>query len=1202
MRKLFYSLLVLIALLCCHATSNAQSNKGTEFWTAYMDHVNGAGGNDGSQMSLYLVSTVNTSGTISVNDNSFATITFNLLANEPQEIAIPEEAFLGESNNDAPINKGIHIVASQPIAAYAHIYRSSVSGATLLLPVNSLGKEYYSINYTQVSNSLANNGEKKPSYSLFNIIATDDNTTIEITPKATLLSGQQANRAFTIQLNKGQVYQGLSSKDLTGTLIRSIASGTQICKKIAVFSGSSKMGIGCNANISAGTIDATSDNLFQQVYPTVTWGKNYYAVPLKGRDYDIFRVVYSDFSAQVKVNGSLVTPSNGFYEFTSKEPVVVTSDKPVQLVQYTVSQGEGLGCPTRPVSGDIGDPEMIFLPPIEQGLKQVTLFSTSKSGINSDRQFINVILPASATVSFKIDGNSYPGFTAMPQDPNYVYAQIKVTPGSHNISAASPFTAIAYGFGSRESYGYAAGTNLQNINEFIDLKENVNASTSLSNGCANTNYLVQLVVPYNSLPFIQWRSSDGIVIPKDNNPQVIGTRLSADGITTLYVYQLQTQINKSAGYYNITASIPSQGTNDDCGALHDIAFDFNISDFPDANFTTQAGTCINAPVTFTDVSDTKGSTLVSWSWKFNDPYSTPGNPDISTDQNPVHTFTHAGNYSVELSVVNANGCPSQIPKTMIIHINNIPIVHMESSSPDCATGSIAFLDKSDPVEGKIVSWLWNFGDPDATPAGNTSTEEKPSHIYAKAGTYTVTLQVSTDLSCVSAIGFSDIKVNPLPQANFTLPEACIKDIAKFKSTSTIADHTESDFTYEWNFGDGSAGTGAEPSHQYAQPGTYTVTLKVISKYKCEDTKVQTFILNGVIPKAEFSVANSIICSNEELVVEDKTIVNPGVVTKYEFYYDVDNNPTQVETYGTGYLPIPANKLFKHQYKTFTKPASKTYHIRIYVYSGSSAECSSVYDIPAVTVNAAPKVLLSYASEICEENQGFQITEDIGDFAGTGVSAYTGNGVTATGFFDPKKAGPGNHLINYIFTADGTGCTFMTPINIFVNPTPIITGKRNITINAGGSVTLEALAISLNGTNLKYAWSPALGLDRADVRNPVASPANDTQYQLKVTSENQCEAIALFNITVIQQPIIYNTFTPNGDGRNDTWEIPNMDDHPKAVVEVFNRNGQRVFYSIGYAVAWDGRFKGADLPAATYYYILDLKDGKKPLSGSLTIVR
>jgi len=85
-------------------------------------------------------------------------------------------------------------------------------------------------------------------------------------------------------------------------------------------------------------------------------------------------------------------------------------------------------------------------------------------------------------------------------------------------------------------------------------------------------------------------------------------------------------------------------------------------------------------------------------------------------------------------------------------------------------------------------------------------------------------------------------------------------------------------------------------------------------------------------------------------------------------------------------------------------------------------------------------------------------------------------------------------------------------------------------------------------------------------------------------------------------IIFNTFTPNGDGVNDTWDIPALAAYPDCTLNIFNRYGTLVYNSIGYAKAWDGNYNGKPLPVGTYYYVLDLKNGKKPMSGPVTILR
>ena len=455
-----------------------------------MAHSEGTGGANGSQMSLYITSDVTTDYNVELADGTVVK-SGTVNANAVEIVSIPTSAYLGpiEVVPGANNKKGIHITSTKPIAVYAHIYARSVSGATLLLPVNALNKDYYSINYTQVSNASA-----ALSLSTFAVIGTEDGTTVRITP-----TRQIGNHApgvpYEITLQKGEVYQGVASNnDLTGTRILSVATGTADCKKIAVFSGSSKIRIGGP--------NSTSDNLFQQVYPLAAWGKNFVTAPLKNRSYDVFRVVYSDLSANVKVNGNAVSPSTtvggiGYYEFAMPNGTnatnYITSDKPIQVAQYAVTQSNGYGGGSFPET--IGDPEMIYLPPIEQGLDKVTLYSSPF--YNIQQNFINVIIDASAAGTFTLDGNPYgaANFNAVA-GTSYVYTQIPVSAGAHTITAGANFTAIAYGYGPAESYGYAAGTNLRNLNEFITFSNLSNSGSSQLSGCTGVPYFLQLTVPY----------------------------------------------------------------------------------------------------------------------------------------------------------------------------------------------------------------------------------------------------------------------------------------------------------------------------------------------------------------------------------------------------------------------------------------------------------------------------------------------------------------------------------------------------------------------------------------------------------------------------------------------------------------------------------------------------------------------------------
>jgi gliding motility-associated-like protein len=140
---------------------------------------------------------------------------------------------------------------------------------------------------------------------------------------------------------------------------------------------------------------------------------------------------------------------------------------------------------------------------------------------------------------------------------------------------------------------------------------------------------------------------------------------------------------------------------------------------------------------------------------------------------------------------------------------------------------------------------------------------------------------------------------------------------------------------------------------------------------------------------------------------------------------------------------------------------------------------------------------------------------------------------------------------------------------------------------GGAVTFK---VNASGTNLRYKWSPSVGLDRDDVKNPVASPAEDTRYILTITSEEGCVLNDDILVRVVDKPVIRNTFTPNGDGVNDEWEIKYLDSYPEVRVDIFNRFGVKVYASIGYKTPWNGTQN------------IDPKLGMPAYTGWVTILR
>ena len=109
----------------------------------------------------------------------------------------------------------------------------------------------------------------------------------------------------------------------------------------------------------------------------------------------------------------------------------------------------------------------------------------------------------------------------------------------------------------------------------------------------------------------------------------------------------------------------------------------------------------------------------------------------------------------------------------------------------------------------------------------------------------------------------------------------------------------------------------------------------------------------------------------------------------------------------------------------------------------------------------------------------------------------------------------------------------------------------------------------------------------------------------IEGDSACPGTSIqFNIVVNPTPpvVIPNTFTPNGDGVNDTWNIKYIEAYPNCRVQIFNRYGTRLFFSNGYAKSWDGNYNGTKVPDGTYYYVINLDERFKHLSGYITVIR
>lgn len=752
MRK-FYLLSTLVLTLVFGHNLNAQdfSNKGKEFWTCFPQHVPSG---TLATLSIWITSDKASSGLITISNGAFAPKPFSIAANGLQRIDITHaEAHIPNAESGMVIRKSIKIKTDPgmpAVVAYAQQWGNARSAATLLLPVNVLGKKYYATSFTESGTS----GGGQVSRSQFQVIATKPNTVVKVTPR----TNGTAGASFLINLpNTGDMYQHQSTQDLTGTLIESTAgAGGQGCLPIAVFSGSSGITFGTNSCGGGNSYDP----LFQQQYPINTWGKNFGFIPFG--DYpngNPYRVLASEDNTKVFFNGIQVATLNEgqIYPaaFTSSPvvltaPTSITADKPIAVMQYAQK---------RDCSGtNHGDPDMVILNPIEQNIKEITIFTSTQQSI--DRQWINVLIETVAAPSFRING-AIPSTPFVPAAniPGYSYLRHMFTPaisGSKLLQADSGFNAIAYGFqgGQYESYAYSAGTNVKDQYQQIGIisEYGIDPVPSI---CVGAPFKFKVSLPYCA-DSIRWDLSN-MPGPPAQPPTLTYTSCvpgagGPDSITTVngrqiywYALPLGYTVN-TQGAYNITITTFAPNA-DGCGNEQQFDFDLNVFDPPVGNFTfaTNNG-CSNLPVQFTETTPQIPKTTYSFWWDFGDPASGPANN--SNLRNPTHLFSGPGTYNVRYVGITTPGCLTDTITKQVV-LDAPPVANFTVAPPLCINVPIQFNDNS---TAGVTTWAWTFGD------GGTASIPNPTHTYLTAGVFTVTLQVTSATGCPSIIFSQQITI------------------------------------------------------------------------------------------------------------------------------------------------------------------------------------------------------------------------------------------------------------------------------------------------------------------------------------------------------------------------------------------------------------------------------------------------------------
>lgn len=1157
MKFLKYIIMAVVLPGSTAALAQGVSNKGKEFWVGYGHHQFMAQGNNTQNMVLYLSNTENqiaeVTVTIDSSGNPFlppgfpggpwtkkyyiqpnSVIESHIIPKGPTDAPTPADASYDArffevewpaGNGGAGLfrRRTVHIVSNIPIVAYAHIYGSASSGATMLMPVTAWGYNYTSVNSEQ---QYGNN-----CYNWMYVIASKDNTVVEITPsvktKNQHLTGFAPGVSKEITLMKGQAYQVIgalldsdvngvggnssSGYNLTGTTVRSIADPvTGECYPIAVFAGSSRTS---NPACSGGT---SGDNDNQQLFPQHAWGKKYLTAPfsVSGSANQFmtspYKIAVPDPATVVKRNGTQIPLgsliNNRYYYFESNTADYIEADTPIMVTQFMSS-----GC----IPSGVGDPEMVVVAPVEQAINQVGFYRNTKESISVN--YVTLVVPTIALPSLRIDGSftfdhtyPHPRNALTGKDYTVVVKRWNANKSQVLIKCDSAFNAITYGLGSVESYAYSAGANINNLNS----KTGIHNMPDTANGtihqynCVNTPTKLSILLRYRAVK-IDWDlaqfAASGTAVPALGNTfsmdpadgYLADTNYIVDG-TSYYKYDLpHTFTFHNPGIYDFPVTVTSPGITN-CGNKENLYVTVEVKDKPLVNNfninhptrCTKDTVYLSAPSSA--LSGLTPMPLIKWEWFL------PGGANGYSKDTAI-ILPPGINHITSLSGITNQYCITDtVDKNLDVYA---PPTTMLSAAPDTVCLGQATTFTQTPFYGyngvPFNNFYWDFGD-GSTPV-NTNTNIPQTYTYTSSANFTAKAAVRISGLCISDTATKVVVVNDEAKiSGITLPTACLptNGIAYFSTSATAAGGTPI-ATYAWDFGNSTTANTQNASTTYSASGTYTGKLTITTTTGCSGDS--TFQINIKKTPSVAVAAVAPVCSG------DSVTISASGADNYTW-----SGPGLGATTGS------------------TVKAAPVAGVHSFSVVGSKDGCDTTITFN-VTINPRPaKPAVISPINYCQNGATSQLTA-----TGSGGTLMwydnptLNNGTTTAPTPSTATAGTFSYYVREI---DGGSCEGDTAtINVIVNPS-----ITNNTITADETICAGGTAAIINGANaaggngtFTYQWQQSTdgGTTWTDIAGATAptydpqSPSATTQYR-RIAYSGLCTDTSNI-VTVTVQPGISN---------------------------------------------------------------------------------
>jgi len=541
------------------------------------------------------------------------------------------------------------------------------------------------------------------------------------------------------------------------------------------------------------------------------------------------------------------------------------------------------------------------------------------------------------------------------------------------------------------------------------------------------------------------------------------------GNGTLSNLQNPTTAYLNSGFYTVSLTVSNGFTSNTKIVTNYI----NVNPSPQVFFTVNDSTltCPPKTVQFTNQSILGAVGPATYFWDF-------GDGSTSTLQNPTHTYINGGNFTVTLSVTNASGCVKFKTKNNYIPVSVPPNVNFTSNNNlSCTVPST--VNFTNTTTGG-VSYVWSFG----TTPNTTATTFNASHTYTNAGSYTIKLTATNANGCVdSNIKPAFVNIGPI-SVNFTKSASSVCKGVSVNFTNTT---TPSIGSCTWQFGDGATANSINANHAYANPGTYTVKLIVITN-GCKDSNMQTVVVQPS-PTANFTANPTIGCNVPQTVA---------------FTNSSTGASSYLWSFGTGATSNLVNP-------SYTYNAMGTYDVSLIAISSNNCKDTLTqigyinFIVPTVTISAdnlngcAPDSVTFTATS----------TPPLTNFNwNLGNGTIIPGGSTLTYVYN--NTGIYNVTVSYSFAP---GCSYTTlpiVVNVGAPPIPLFNAS---TIIACPNQIVNFTNNSIAPIGTTYLWD--FGDASTDTLiNPSHIFWNQGVYNVILTATNQgCSAVDSMSITI-----------------------------------------------------------------------------------------